>query len=459
MLNHLPIEIIDNITNHLNQKDLISISLVNKKCLIIAAPKLYHSIEINHVKNDLNHSTYTKITTLYNLKLFLKKLITDPLITKFIYNLNFKHLPDLPEDEMVSYFKIIFPKLINLNEFKWYSNYNLDISIVNLLPNELTRLNGNFKNFNNFNYDFKNLSSLSLSGFKNFNNIAIDLNKFKNLNFLKICKNKLIMVEDHLTNILINVEPLNLQSLCLENLFLTDYDVKLLLNKIDFSSITNLKILNCYQSLSNNNLLDNLRACNLSLNCLELNLFHNTNTNNNDNDNENSYIFDFLSSLQHLTNLKIQLNLSEKVQSNLINLISSLLPIQQSLNTLDINFTITNSNKFSTLNFNNYQVYFNLINQFSNLSVLKMPILSNHFNNLHLNLHQLSLLQLNLIDIHKFNNTLINNLDIDNDLNFSWFKTIHNSIESKPDFIIMKLNDYHIFNCNNFALNVSPILE
>ncbi|CAH6720208.1 hypothetical protein CLIB1444_03S06810 [[Candida] jaroonii] len=436
MLDNLPVELIEKIVSHVDKSSLVNLNLVNKKYNYLVNPKLYNYIEVN-CDNVRSSDEFILISNIYSLKSLFKKL--NHKNCQYVYKLIFKNLPDLPEDEIFQYFKHIFPYFVNLMELKWYSKYNLDWQLINLLPStKLCILNGNFKNFQLLDYKFNNICSLSLSGFKNFNNVDIDLINFPHLSKLKISKNTLVHVEDPLVNVFNNTNKLKLSNLTLENLYLTSSDVMILMDKIDFPSITDIKLLNIYEILNHNNLLDNFIPH--KLNSLHMDMLNN--------EYNNHYIFNFLQQTS-IDELKITINLNNNLQSNLISLLSIL---DAKISHLDLNFNIFSHNKASILNYLNPIQLLKIIENFQYLQSLSMPLFYKNLNHLNLNLPRLNNLQFNIIDIYKLNNTLIN-YETTNDISIHVFNHILRSV-GHLDYLTLKLEQYHVFDVNSQIIRV-----
>lgn len=436
MLDQLPLELVQKVISLADKPSLVNLNLVNKKYNHLVNPKLFNFIEVN-CDNVKSNKEFILISNIYSLKSLFKKL--NPKTCQYVYKLIFKNLPDLPEDEIFQYFKDIFPFFTNLMEFKWYSKYNLDWQLVNLLPStKLCILNGNFKNFQLLDYKFNNIYSLSLSGFKNFGNVDIDLNNFPHLSKLKISKNSLVHVEDPLVNVFNNTDKLKLTNLTLENLYLTSSDVRILTEKIDFPSISDLKLLNIYEILNHNNLLDSFIP--QRLHSLHMDMINN--------EYNNHYIFNFLQQTS-IDELNITLNLNNNLQSNLISLLSIL---DSKISHLDLNFNIFAHNKASILNYLNPLQLLKIIGNFQNLQTLKIPFFYKNLNYLDLKLPRLKSLQFNVIDIYKLNHTLIN-YETTNDISIHVFRHILRSV-GDLEYLTLKLDQYHVFDVKNQIIRV-----
>lgn len=477
MIDDFPLEIIDLIVNNLQQPELVALNLVNQRFHHLITPRLFRSIEINSRKSfteepdstsslDLQRQQHQqghgydynciKITSIYNLKCFLKKLIQQPYYCSLIHHLVFKNLPDLPEDFLIHYFNHIFPNLVNLLEFRWYSTYNLDLSIINSIPtSKLLVLNGNFKNFEKFSGDFLQLKSLSLSDFKNFDNIRINLSQFRQLKSLKISKKNLIIVEDPISHLLINPVRLNLVALNLTNLYLTPSDVDNLLSKINFPTLRYLRLVNCYEFFDNNN----PAGANLLNRLSELELQHLTKVelNVSNNDCYNGYIYKFLASLPSLTTCKILLNVNNDVSKCLPQLIQHLNP--QKLQSLEINYKSKNGQHSHTqlLNVHNFTEFVHRLNMFAHLNHLQFPVLSRNLSHLTLNLPRLCSLQLNFVDVLKVNNSLIN-FEVVSDLSNDYFPYILKKLTCEGlRHIIIKLDKLYIYEVGRRMRHTLPI--
>ncbi|EGV60478.1 hypothetical protein PSN45_001767 [Yamadazyma tenuis] len=455
MIEDFPSEVVELVLQSSCQNALVNLAATNSRFNRLVKPHLFKSIEVNSQKRILSEKPEAvrfhavQVTSIYNLKVLMKNLVSNETNCHLIQKLIFKQLPDLPEDFLINYFFHIFPRLVNLAEFKWYSTYNLDLTIVNLLPNiKLSKLNGNFKNFNNFNYDFRNLESLSLSGFKDFSNVSINLSTFINLKFLKISKKNLILYEDNLDNLFTNTSCLDLFALCLENLFLTKRDIELLVDKISFSGLKTLKLINCYELLNGqNSLLTSINESGASLQYLELDIWNN--------ELNNEQVYKFLTSHRQLASVKINLNISENLIKQLTTLISQLNPV--CLKHLEITFTIRSHNKINFLNHTDQKEILELLNSFKNLSTLKFPIFSANLGDLTFDLPCLDALQLNLIDYFKFKNCLID-LDI-TQLSVTGFNSLMKTLNCpKLQYIIIKLFEFHIYDVNTKVVSSLPKL-
>lgn len=452
MLDCFPIEILNLILNDVDQNSLVALSYTNTKFIPLTKAHLLKSIEVNSTNRLLsdNEGLGTQIRSIFNLKSFLKKLIENPQLCKPIQKLVFKKLPDLPEDFLINYFVKVFPHLTNLEVFKWYSDYNLDLNIVNLLPTvKLSKLNGNFKNFNYFNPDFSHLESLSLSGFKNFSNISINLSVFKNLKFLKISKKNLVLVEDHLNNLLVNKIPLSLSALNLENLFLTAEDIDLLVEKIDFSGLQTLKLLNCHELLNHQPaLLSRVSATQLDLKYLEMDLVNN--------ELNNVPIQNFIHTQSGLETLKVNLHVSGSLLKSLDQLVQHI--NANELVSLNIDFTIKSNNKMTCLQYSDQADLIKNLNKFTSLKYLKIPLFSQNLDNFGLTLSQLNTLHLTFLDFLKFKTSLI---AIDTSiLTANNFKRVVQTTQC-PDLkhVIIKLFEYHIYDVKSKVVNSVPQLE
>lgn len=456
MLDDLPIEVLELVLDNLPQISLINLNLTSKKFNHLIRSRFFKSVEVNNqkklVSNDIlyEENFSTLITSIYSLKTFLKKLLNSPENCKLVQKLIFKHLPDLPEDLLIGYLEVILPYLINLTEFKWYSNYNLDFKIINLIPNyKLNKLNGNFKSFDKFNNNnFKNLKSLSLSGFKNFQNININLDYFKTLKHLKISKKNFILIEDDLEKLLANCNPLNLVALSLENLYLTYNDIQVLKDKINFEHLQVLKLNNCYEIYHEyDNVLTTINNINNgSLANVELNLLNN--------ENNNHYIYQFLGRQKNMKSLKVKLNLCDNLNKGLNNLLEVL---PRTLFNLEVDFFLKGNTNMHSLNCHNQIDIVNSLNKFKNLETLNFPISLETLASLYLDLPHLHVLEFSIIDILIFKNSLIS-LDSAN-LNIHQFKNIISQIDCHElQFLIIKMFEYHILDIKNNVFNNLPQL-
>lgn len=503
MIKHLPLEVLNLVLDYLHQPELVSLNLTNKELHHLIIPRLFKCIEINSRKsilaadeypecdsgfNSISNSTTStsiaddlalqllhkhvatngvrenciKITSIYNLKCFLKRLIQHPEYCSLIHHLVFKSLPDIPEDFLIDYFNRIFPSLTNLIEFRWYSNYNLDLSLINSIPtSKLLVLNGNFKNFEKFSGNFMNLKSLSLSDFKNFNNVRIDLSQFKQLESLKISKKNLIIIDDMIDNLLINPTKLNLKALNLTNLYLTPQDITSLLKSIEFRNLQYLKLINCYEFFDSTGINPSDASHNLGNNLLNrlshLDLRHLTKVELNVCNNEcnNGYVYKFLSSLPNLILCKALLNINNDLSKHLLQLVNHL--PANNLRHLEINFHLKTHmhgrNNSQLLNVNNFTEFINQLNRFSRLNHLQFPILSRNLIDLYLSLPNLMSLQLNLIDLLKVNNSLIN-FEMSTDLSSDYFPYILRKLPSCKLLmhLMIKLDKLYVYDVHASAL-------
>ncbi|KAF3991537.1 hypothetical protein FT663_02266 [Candidozyma haemuli var. vulneris] len=196
MLLKLPSDIISHISTYLPQEDKLSLAKTCSELYETLHASMYEVVVLDSSKVHLNElqgfvnrhkwfqeynfSCYpTVIRSLYALTRFLKNLSRNRHFCRHIKCLvASEHIPDMPHLELVGYLKGIFPRLVNLTSFQWYSVHQpLDADLVSSLPNSIKKVCGNLQfssTFSTFNVP-ESVELLDISNFgceKNLYNLS-----------------------------------------------------------------------------------------------------------------------------------------------------------------------------------------------------------------------------------------------------------------------------------------------
>ncbi|EMG47258.1 putative F box protein [Candida maltosa Xu316] len=172
MLLQLPQEILELLVYKLHQDELVHLSQTCRYLKTIIQPRLFHSISIdsspkfflettsaltdfqesfNLVQIDDKLIRQVNISSIYNLKLFFRKMIDDKELAGFIKSFNVEKLPDIPDLEILDYLGMCLPLMTNLQRFNW--NHDSCPISMDMLKNNLKvmSVNGNITNTTNRN--------------------------------------------------------------------------------------------------------------------------------------------------------------------------------------------------------------------------------------------------------------------------------------------------------------------
>ncbi|KAK6202336.1 uncharacterized protein RJT21DRAFT_124896 [Scheffersomyces amazonensis] len=417
-LEALPQELIFQISTHLNQSDLLNLLYTNSYFYNLLQARLHFAINIDSRKkiytdfntDDFNYVSvpnyYTEyrsmkikpitISSLYSMNIFFKKLIQNPHLCSFIRVMIFNYeIPDISDLELFKVLTILNGKLTNLKVFKWFNgHYKLPGKFISDL--NLIELEGCIQlDIPNDKLNFQYLKKLHLS---NFNSGPIDFSDFPNLSELTISKlhsssspnyfytgsnpsfweskefvSSIAQYFKRTTSII----PC-LSTLTIKDMHVTGDDVKVLKSCFDTSKLTSLSILNCFESMYDQDefydirrrriktkfFLDELNSIvNKDLKELNIYLVNELNYNNK--------LVNFLREFPNLQSLNLNVNLNgfENLNINLLNILKSINP---DLEFLNLNYNIIGNSKNSNC-FNYDSKVTNLLKNFTKLKFLNIP--------------------------------------------------------------------------------------
>lgn len=302
MFSDLPDDVILLICQWLAQAELLSLAFTTSHYYEVIHAKLYESIVVNSsrrlfdgVFDEKSHHHWfsshvfpgnpTVIRSLYALKTFFKTVMKNPHYGRYVRQFVVEdQFPDMPDLELATYLRLVFPTFVNLQVLNWYAVHQpLNASLVKLLPRPeyLQTLCGNFQ-FVALEFPssaFPCLGQLDLSNVSSHKTLQnIDMNKFPNLHSLTVAKRaskNMLQFTSRVSNCCqsaldtsaeslpysepasymsclfstIDTRKLQLSSLSLKDISLSSKDAYTLLGAIEVPSLHNLSLDNCGETL------------------------------------------------------------------------------------------------------------------------------------------------------------------------------------------------------------------
>ncbi|KAK6461492.1 hypothetical protein DFJ63DRAFT_314128 [Scheffersomyces coipomensis] len=416
-LEDLPHEIIFHISNHLNQNELLNLLCTSSNLYNLLHPRLYSAINIDSSKkiftdfkvDDLKYSVIPNyyddgfikvkpvtVSSLYSLNLLFKNLISHPRYCSYVRVLIFnKKIPDIPDLELYKILTILSGNLKHLKVFHWMNDqYNLSNKFISDLT--LIELKGNLTVDKGTSLSFPYLKSLELSNYNlqpvNFTNLPnlkeLTISKLPNSNDRRNLNSNHWENKDLKSNVSAIFNPenqlstkLNLTKLTLKDLVISGDDVQALHKHIDLSKLTSLSMINCFESIYDQDEMYEVRRrriktkfflnelslkVNKQLEHLDIYMINELNYNNK--------LIKFLGDFKHLKSLKLSININEfeNLNSNLISIFKS---ISNEIERFEFNYNlIGNENHIKTMNHLNCDSKMLLIlNKFPKLKYLNIP--------------------------------------------------------------------------------------
>lgn len=286
-IDKLPVEIIHQIANELDQFGCLNFMMINKQIYKCAVPRLYQNIIIDQhysqFSQEFSYKQYERdgslisasyINSSYNFKRFLNCYEGGFIIKRF----QCIHLPDsinIFDYDINERLIQFFHNVNGLNELIWLTD-NFKLEFLRPLKNkdiiQTLILNIKFNNYLNkmdeeevFKH-FINLKNFQVKPFQNEKKLTKIMNEidFSNLDTLKLsrfdkdmnvlvpdCKrlivdsyNDLLDYELHISNIMFKDDFPNLSKLSLDNIMINYKDSKTLKRSIDFNKLTKLELKN-----------------------------------------------------------------------------------------------------------------------------------------------------------------------------------------------------------------------
>lgn len=300
MLLDLPLDIILRVSTYLPQQDKLLLAKTCRELYHTLQPLMYEVIVLDSSKVHLNelqsfvnrHKWFkenkypcypTMIRSLYALTRFLKHLSRKPQFCRYVKCLvALEHIPDMPHLELVGYLAGIFPKLVNLKTFQWYSvDQPLDADLMSSLPKDIKTVCGNLQfslAFSTFNVP-ESVEFLDISNFgceKNLYNLSGFPEKLTSLTVLKLVSSSSRMFTSALspccsavlsntqenayhldaptyTSSLFNssslTSPIKLTSLKLKDISVSVCDAHILKNYVNLGSVESFALEDCTEVL------------------------------------------------------------------------------------------------------------------------------------------------------------------------------------------------------------------
>ncbi|PVH18546.1 uncharacterized protein CXQ87_001477 [Candidozyma duobushaemuli] len=296
----LPSDIVLQIATYLPQEDKLALAKTCRELYTTLHASIYEVVVFDSSKvhlnglqgfvnrhkwfHELKFSCYpTVIRSLYALTRFLKNLSKNPQYCKNIKCLvAMEQVPDMPHLELSGYLAQIFPQLVNLTAFQWYSIHQpLDADLVSLLPKNIKKVCGNLQfssAFSTFNVpesvEFLDISNFgceknlyNLSGFpENLTSLTVSKSVSSNSRIFtsslsSCCSAVLSNTQEpsyHLdaptyTSSLFNSSsldsPIKLESLKLKDISLSVCDAHILKNYVDLASLKSFSLEECTEVL------------------------------------------------------------------------------------------------------------------------------------------------------------------------------------------------------------------
>lgn len=410
MITSLPLEVIVQVSHHIDQYDVVNLALTCLEMNRLMIPQLYKTINIDSSPKNYSQTLLhepinrTTVRSIFSLKKLFRNLICNQWYCKQVNTfITSTKIPDLSDMELQLYLNQILPLLENLTVFRWRSD---TCKIATHLPRNynLKTIDGNF-DFTNLpkvidTNKIMNLKYLRLTHVYTYHDLeSIDVMQFQNLEYLSISMKNLVKDcrEDYLQRLFnhdSNVK-LQLKELKFENMIVRPSDATLLGTNITLKKLTKLEIINCHEIWwqtegdssrrhpHEKTFLEILCSNTINVQCININCSNELS--------DNSYQIEALKNIKNLTKIELYLNFNWKnhltrnntnvyFEKLFIDLIDLILKFKLTLSSLQINFEISETKNLNCtipccLSRKKLPAeFFKKLENFSNLELLSIPI-------------------------------------------------------------------------------------